>query len=148
MALLSVRLLAIVFSALALIAPAAHLFELANKIAMTKADYFVVQGIYRGWWLAGGFLLAAFVANVGLAVATRHQAWACRMAVTAAILIVANLTIFFVWTQPANAATQNWTIQPENWEAMRRQWEISHAINAGVMFAAFVASVLAALKSE
>ena len=144
---LVIRFIAVVFTGLTLIAPGAHLFELLNKITLPADQYFVVQGIYRGWWLAGGFLLAAFVANVGLAVATRDNAWACRMAITAAILIVANLTIFFVWTQPTNAATQNWTIQPENWEALRHQWEYSHAINAGVMFAAFVASVLAALKS-
>jgi hypothetical protein len=52
-----------------------------------------------------------------------------------------------IWTQPANAATQNFAVRPENWEALRRQWEYSHAINAGVTLAASSAAVLAGLRA-
>ena len=138
---------AIVLTGLALIAPGAHLYELAHKINMAADQYFVVQGIYRGWWLAGLLLPAAFLANCVLAATARDDAAAFAAALTAAALIVLNLVIFFIWTQPANAATENWTMRPESWEALRRQWEYSHAINAGVTFAAFCAATLAGLRA-
>ncbi len=142
------RFMAIVFTGLALIAPAAHLYEFAHKIVMSKDDYFVVQRIYAGWWMAGLFLPMAFLANAGLAIVTRHDRQTAVFAALAAALIVLNLVVFFIWTQPANAATQNWTVQPENWAALRTQWEYSHAVNAGVIFAAFLSATFAALSAR
>ncbi|MEZ2409074.1 hypothetical protein AB6806_19910 [Bosea sp. RCC_152_1] len=48
-----VQFLAIVSCALALIPAGAHLAALPNKIALPQADYFTVQGIYRGWATLG-----------------------------------------------------------------------------------------------
>jgi hypothetical protein len=45
------------------------------------------------------------------------------------LLIAVNLAIF-VWTFPTNQATNNWTVVPKNWNALRIQWEYSHAANA------------------
>jgi hypothetical protein len=143
-----IRFLAVVLTGLTLIAPGAHLFELLNKITLPADQYFVVQGIYRGWWIAGLPLPAAFLANVALAVAARHDTTALCLALAAAALIVVNLVIFFTWTQPANAVTDNWTIRPDNWEILRRQWEYSHAVNAGVMLLAFCSATLAALRAS
>jgi hypothetical protein len=42
--------------------------------------------------------------------------------------------------------TDNWTLQPENWEALRRQWEYSHAVNAGVTFLAFCLATASAIR--
>jgi hypothetical protein len=141
-----VRFLAIVLTGLAVIAPAAHLFELPGKIDMSASDYFVVQRIYLGWWMVGLLLPAAFIANLGLAIAVRHDSSAFWPAIAAMALIAVNLVIFVIWTQPANAATENWAVRPENWEALRRQWEYSHAVNAGVTLLAFCAATLAALR--
>ena len=145
--LLTVCILAIVTTGLALAAPMAHVYEFAHKIRMGAEHYFVVQGIYRGWWMAGLLLPLSFVANVALAAVARRDRTALVLALTAAGLIALNLVIFFVWTQPANAATENWTVRPENWEALRRSWEYSHAVNAGVTFAAFCAATLAGLRA-
>jgi hypothetical protein len=139
---------AIVLTGLALVAPAAHLFELFNKIGLPENEYFVVQKIYNGWWIVGFFLPAAFVANLALASVTRHDRKTCWLAIVAAALIAANLVIFFLWTQPANSATANWTIRPENWRSLRQQWEYSHAVNAGVMLAAFCATTTASLRAR
>jgi hypothetical protein len=147
MRLLTASVLAIVVTGLALVAPAAHLFELINKMRMSEEQYFVAQSIYRGWWIIGLLLPLALIANLALAVTTRHDRTAFVLSLTAAGLIALNLVIFFVWTQPANAATQNWTVRPENWDVLRRQWEYSHAINAGVTFAAFCAATLAGLRA-
>src|SRR3954447_9463031 len=45
-----IQFLAIIVTGLAVIAPAARLFELPGKIRMSGDDYFVVQRIYLGWW--------------------------------------------------------------------------------------------------
>jgi hypothetical protein len=140
------RFLAIVLTGLAVIAPAAHLFELAGKIHMSADDYFVVQRIYLGWWMVGLLLPAAFIANLGLAIAVRNDRPALWLATAAIVLIAINLVIFVIWTQPANSATENWAVRPDNWEALRRQWEYSHAVNAGVTCLAFCAATLAALR--
>ena len=142
-----VRLMAIIVTGLTLIAPAAHLFELPGKIHMSGDDYFVVQRVYLGWWVVGLLLPLAFIANSALAVVVRHDLSAFGLAVAAAALIVVNLVIFTVWTQPVNTVTENWAVRPENWQALRRQWEYSHAVNAGVTFLAFCAAAIAALRA-
>jgi hypothetical protein len=65
------RFLAVVVTGLALIAPGAHLYELPNKLALSRSDYFIVQGIYNGWWLFGLLLPLAFLANLIQAFFTR-----------------------------------------------------------------------------
>ena len=147
MRLLTACTLAIITTGLALAAPLAHVYELAQKIRMGAEQYFVVQGIYRGWWMAGLLLPLSFVTNAALAAVARRDRTAFVLALAAAGLVALNLVIFFIWTQPANAATANWTVRPENWEALRRQWEYSHAVNAGVTFAAFCAATLAGLRA-
>jgi hypothetical protein len=72
----------------------------------------------------------------------------CSFAFVAAALIAANLAIFFTWTFPTNQATGNWKTMPENWEALRVQWEYSHAINAVVMVAALICVTIAVLRQR
>lgn len=81
-----------------------------------------------------------------LAFFVRADRTALVLACAAAALIALNLAIFMVWTQPVNAVTNNWSARPENWQALRTQWEYSHAVNAGVTFLAFCAATLAALR--
>jgi hypothetical protein len=142
-----VRFFAVLFTGLALIAPAAHLFELPNKIGLPKAEYFVVQSIYNGWWMVGIFLPLALLANLLHAFAARHDRATLVLSLLAAACVVANLAIFYFFTQPANAATDNWTVQPDNWAALRNQWEYSHAANAGVMLLAFCLAIAGAVRS-
>ena len=62
--------------------------------------------------------------------------------------MAATLVIFFAWTYPANVATQNWTVSPPNWDELRRQWEYSHAVNAGLNFVAFCLVALASVTAR
>jgi hypothetical protein len=139
--------LAVVLTGAATIAPGAHLYELLNKIALPKPEYLTVQKIYQGWWIAGLILPAALLANLVLAFVARHEALAVGLSLAAALLIIVNLAIFLVWTNPVNAVTSNWTIGPENWQALRKQWEYSHAVNAVVTFVAFSFATAAALTA-
>jgi hypothetical protein len=117
----TVQFLAIVIAALALIPSGAHLAALPNKITMPQTEYFTVQAIYYQWAILG--LL-----------------WPAAM-----FCFVLMLIIFFIWTQPANQATQNWTVVPENWDALRHRWEYSHAANAALVFIALSSTILSVL---
>jgi hypothetical protein len=140
-----VLFLAVILTALMVVPGGAHLFAMPNKIDMSQSEYFVAQSIYRSWSLFGIVIFAALALNVLAAVMLRDQGAAFWLATTAAVLIVINLVIFFIWTYPANQATNNWVTVPANWEVLRTQWEYSHAVNAFVSFAALCSVAWAAL---
>jgi hypothetical protein len=140
-----VQFLALAFVALALVPSGAHLFALPNKIDLAREQYFVVQNIYRGWALFGIVLFGALLASLALALLLRGRGAAFVLALVAFCCIALSLVIFFVWTYPANQATDNWTTIPANWEQLRRQWEYSHAANALVTFVAFCSVALSVL---
>jgi hypothetical protein len=135
------RFFVVLLTGLALVAPGAHVYEIVNKMALSESEYFVVQRIYINWWIAGLLLPLALIANLALAYSEKNL-----LALGAAALVLTNLVIFYFFTYPVNVATQNWTVMPDNWEALRRRWEYSHALNAGVTFSAFCLSILAAFK--
>jgi membrane protease YdiL (CAAX protease family) len=125
------RTFAIALTALILIPSGAHLFELPGKIGLDRDAYFTVQQIYAGWSLFGAPIFAAILVNIVLYFAERrHHAATAHWALIAASLIVISLGVFFTWIFPANQATENWTMQPDNWEALRSNWEYGHAANA------------------
>ncbi|WP_440409131.1 DUF1772 domain-containing protein [Neorhizobium petrolearium] len=142
----SVQFLAIIISALALIPSGAHLAALPNKIALARAEYFSIQGIYDGWAFLGTLWPAAMIANAVLAFMIRSQQRPFWFAVLAALCFVAMLAIFLLWTLPANQATENWTTAPENWQVLRLQWEYSHAVNALIVFVALCLSSLSVVS--
>ena len=78
----------------------------------------------------------------------RNDRAAFLMSVTAVLCLAATQVIFWMFTYPINAATNNWTIAPEAFEAARRQWEYSHAVNAVLTFVAFVAIILSVLNHK
>lgn len=142
-----VAFLAIVLTALALAPGGAHLFALPNKIGLGEADYFTVQQIYRGWALLGIVLFGALAANLAHALMLRRRGLPFGLALAAFALVAATLAIFFAWTYPANVATENWTVVPADWQALRAQWEWSHAANAVLTFLALCAATAASARS-
>ncbi len=138
--------LALLFTATAIIPAGAHLAELLNKMALDKADYFVVQRIYDGWALFGIVLFGAIFSLLGYTISLIRHSQPYGFAAAALLLVLANLGIFFMWTFPMNKATDNWTVSPDNWETLRSQWEYSHAANALVIFAAFICLLIAVTR--
>jgi hypothetical protein len=53
--------------------------------------------------------------------------------------------LFWIYTFPANKETLYWTVLPENWMALRAQWEYSHAAGAVLNLVAFIMLVLSEL---
>jgi len=143
------RVLTLALTASILVPSGAHLFELPGKIGLSREAYFAVQGIYAGWALFGIPIVAAILANGALYVTLRRrEPQAARWALVSAALITASLAVFFIWIFPANQATGNWTTIPDNWEVLRRHWEYAHAANALIVFAAFLATVMATVSPE
>jgi ribose/xylose/arabinose/galactoside ABC-type transport system permease subunit len=133
------------FAALALGPALAHLLELPNKINLSREDYLTVQQIYRGWALLGIVVAGALVSTLILTILARRERRPFIFSLLAFLCIVGTQVVFWTYTYPANQATNNWTMLPENWAALRRQWEYSHAAGAGLNLVAFSALVLSVL---
>lgn len=144
----TLQFIAIVLTALALVPGGAHLLALPNKIHLSENNYFIAQTIYRGWALLGIVLIGAVLANAALAVLMRGQRAPFILALISTLCLLATLAIFFAFTFPANQATNNWTLFPANWEELRRQWEISHAVNAVITFAALCSLTISVLMTK
>jgi hypothetical protein len=143
----ALKFLTVVLTALALVPGGAHIFALPNKIHLAEGNYFVTQSVYRGWALFGIVLFGAVFANFALTLALRRRRAFVFVLVCLGCLI-ASLVIFFAFTFPANQATYNWTQVPADWEELRWQWEISHAVNALITFTGFCSLVMGLLVEE
>src|SRR6516165_3136969 len=141
----SVRLLAVISVALCLIPAGAHFFELANKMSLSTAEYMTTQKIYAGWSFFGVVIIAAIVFTLTHTLMVRADRTAFLLSLTALVCLGATQVIFWTFTYPMNMATNNWTITPRDFEAVRRQWEYSHAVNAVLSFVALVTITLSTL---
>jgi len=140
-----VSFLALVFTALALVPYGAHLFSLPNKIGMTQEQYFIAQRAYDNWALLGLILFPAMLINIALAVMLHAERSAFWFALAGCLSMAATLAVFFAFTYPANVATQNWTVAPADWAALRTQWEYSHGLNAVLTLISFCCIALATI---
>lgn len=148
MALKVARFLSLLFVALALAPAMAHLLELPNKIGLSHDDYLTVQHIYNGWALLGFVVYGAVFSTLALTLLTRRRRGEFGYALTAFLCLVGTQVVFWSFTFPANRATANWTALPDNWIALRTQWEYSHAASAILNLVALLAVILAVLRVE
>ena len=141
-----VQFLAVVLTAFALVPLGAHLASLPNKINLTAEQYFVVQSSYAGWFLFAFAQIPSVIVAFALAFMLRADAVPFRLALLGAVCMAATLAVYFVWVNPANLATDQWTTIPESWETLRQHWEYGHAASALfniVALAAITAAVVA-----
>ncbi|HEX7052560.1 MAG TPA: DUF1772 domain-containing protein [Burkholderiales bacterium] len=148
MALAIARFCALLFSALALAPAMAHLLELPNKIGLPRDAYLTVQHIYDGWALLGFVVYAAIFATLALAILTRRRSAEFGFALAAFLCVAGTQVVFWTFTFPANQATQFWRVLPDDWMALRTQWEYSHAASALLNLAALVCVILAVLRAR
>lgn len=133
---------------LALGAAMAHALELANKIGMSREDYFVVQRVYFGWSRLGILIAVEFAAMLALAILYRRQRRVLWPTLAAVACLIAAQIVFWAFTFPANQATADWTVQPDDWQALRRQWEYSHLAGAGLQGFAMASLIVAVLGRD
>ncbi len=138
--------IAMLATALALGGALAHAFELPNKIGLSRDDYFVVQKAYQGWNQLAYLLLVQALSLILLAILSRHRPDVFWVIIVAILGLVGAQVVFWIYTYPANVATQNWTVAPDNWEQLRRQWEYSHLSGAIFQLLAMCALIIAALR--
>jgi hypothetical protein len=143
-----IAFLAFFFVALALGAALAHLFELPNKIDLTRAEYLTVQQIYRGWALLGIPIAGALLSTIALAALVRRNRRALTWTAVAIAGLVAAQVVFWVVTFPTNQETRNWTVLPAHWEELRSRWEYSHAVGAALLLVTHAALVLSILTGR
>jgi hypothetical protein len=134
--------------ALALVPAGAHLAELPHKVRLAARDYLVVQQLYAGWSLFRSVASAALLSTGVLTVLERRQPRLLAAALLAFLCILCTQIVFRVFTQPANRATRNWTVLPDNWMQLRKQWEYSHAGSAVLNLIALFALLYAAVSQE
>jgi hypothetical protein len=123
-----VRLFAIVFVAICLVPTGAHLAELPNKMALRPGEYMIVQKIYHGWALFGVF--GALVFTLVHTMMVWREPIPGGLSLLSFLALAGTQVIFWTYTYPMSALTQNWTVTPENFHVARQQWEYSHAVNA------------------
>jgi hypothetical protein len=140
------RFLSLLFCSLALAPAMAHLLELPNKIGLPRDAYLTVQHIYDGWALLGFVVYGAIFSTLALAFLTRRRGREFAYALAALLCIAGTQVIFWTFTFPANQATANWTMLPDDWLALRTQWEYSHAASAVLNLAALLAVILSVLR--
>jgi hypothetical protein len=142
------QLLSMLSTAIGMVAAWAHLLAFANKMKLPKEEYLIVQKIYRGWALIGIVAVVAVVSTAALAVLQNDEGSSFYFSLAASVGIAVSLAIFFAATFPANKATENWTILPANWEALRRRWEYSHVAGAILYFLALTLLCLSLLSEQ
>jgi len=140
--------LSLFFVALALAPAMAHLLELPNKINLSREDYLTMQQIYRGWALLGFVVAGALLSTLALTITVRKERKPFIFAFIAFLCIAGTQVVFWTCTSPANQATNNWTMLPENWVELRWQWEYSHATSAVLNLVALVTLILSVLARD
>jgi hypothetical protein len=140
--------LSLAFVALALVPTGAHLAELGHKMTLSATDYLVVQRLYRGWALFGIVVVGALISTAGLVVVFRAEPRTFALALTAFLCVLATQVVFWVFTQPVNRVTHNWTDLPANWGHLRAQWEYSHAASAVLNVVALFSLLLAVVPRQ
>jgi hypothetical protein len=137
----SLSFITLLLAALVLAPGMAHLLEMPHKMQLTQESYGVVQYIYGGWALLGIVQIAAVICSFLF----YFRSGRSPLVLIASILLAVTLVVFFIWTYPVNRSTHNWSVLPENWEALRRQWEYSHAVNALLELTAYILLLSAVL---
>jgi hypothetical protein len=104
-----------------------------------------MQRVYDGWWVLGLPWVGAVFLSALAAFISRRDRRTMLLSAGACALMLVTFGIFLVWTAPANQATANWTRVPDDWAVLRREWELSHAVNAATTLAALCCAALAVL---
>jgi hypothetical protein len=141
------RLASLIFVALAMVPAASRLFSLVNKMRLDRNAYLDAQRAYDGWSLLGIVVVAALLSTLALMLALYRTGQPFILALLAFLCIVATQLVFWTYTFPANRATSNWTVLPEQWTALRTTWEYSHAVSAILTFLAFLLLIFASIRA-
>lgn len=143
-----IRFITLILSVITLSALMAHVIELPAKMSLSKQDYQTAQAIYRGWALLGISEIGTIIFMLIWMVQERKEKQVFALLMTATLLLMTSMAVFFLFTYPVNKQTVNWTQLPDHWQALRRTWEYSHLVHAALNFVSFCLLLIVLLKSR
>jgi hypothetical protein len=131
----ALRWFSIAVAIAALLAPAAHVLEMPNKLHMDGLVWLQVQQqLYRGWgpFIGAPTEIAGVVVNALLVFDRSSDVSHRRLRGLVASLYLAMIIVFFVFNEPVNTAVGAWSAAtlPANWADFRSRWELGHALAA------------------
>jgi hypothetical protein len=137
----ALRWFSVVVAIAALLAPAAHVLEMPNKLHMEGALWLEVQQqLYRGWgpFIGAPTEIGGVLVNALLAFDPSSGARQRRLRGLAVCIYLTMILVFFVFNAPVNAAVSGWTVTtlPADWADFRWKWELGHALAALLALAA------------
>lgn len=90
-------------------------------------------------------VVGALLSTLILTIMVRNHPGEFAWSLVAFLCIAGTQVVFWAFTFPVNRKTSNWTVLPENREALRTQWEYSHATSAILNIIAFIALAISVL---
>jgi hypothetical protein len=144
------RWLTLMFVALSLAPALGHLLEMPAKMRYEGPLWLTIsQTLYGAFGTVGGaFEAGAVITTVVLVLLVRRRHPAFGWTLLAALCVLLAHAAFWIWLAPVNAAVAASTLAtlPDNWMALRTQWEYTHAARAvlqAVAFGALAISIVA-----
>ncbi len=110
------------------------------------ANYRLVRQLYKGWALVSIAVGGEILSTASLAWQLWRARRSCGPVLPALSCLVGIRLVFWAYTQPANRATDNWSILSTHWETLHQHWDYSHAASAMLTLVAFVALISSAVR--
>ena len=150
MRLVALRLAGLVCALLIFAMAFAHVMELPGKLRLDGSSWLTIQqNLYIAFGPAAAVLepLAIVLAWV-LVLVLRREGRDYGLPLLAATCMTVGLIEWALIVQPMNTRLNGWTpaTLPPDWTACRNQWEIGHAVHAGLFAVASGALLVSALK--
>jgi len=141
----------LLFAALAMGMHLAHALELHPKLQWGPELYFAVQStLYKWFGIIGPLLeIAALVLIAVLAYASRANRVMFPCAAFSAGMLVVGLGVWAAVVMPANIGLSTWAITrstPDDWMALRAQWQFGQAGILGLHLLGFCALATAVVR--
>ena len=126
------RVVCLLFAALAMGMHLAHALELEPKFQWAPDLYLPVQtSLYRWFGIIGPVLeLIALLSIATLTVLTRREPAQLRLLAVSVAMLVLGLVVWLTVVMPANAGIDAWALSrtaPPDWMRVRAQWQYGQA---------------------
>jgi ABC-type Fe3+ transport system permease subunit len=142
------RFVTVLFIVLPLSSLLWDMFEMPAMFNLSKDNYQLLQGFTNSLtWLVIFEILGVFLTVVLIRVEKKKKR-TYRNLLVALICFAVSIALFFIFVLPADITTENWTAMPDNWDALRGQWEYATSIRALISLTGLSFLVFALLQNR